>query len=247
MSSSVLNLDLRPDVAAGLADFVESAKSALGPDLVSLVLFGSAAEGRLRATSDVNVIIVLARFEPARVDALREPLRIARTLIRLSPMFILENEIAAAAEAFAVKFSDIRERHKVLVGKELFAALSPSRGAMLVRLKQILLNFVLRARERYVLVSLREEQMAAVVADAAGPLRSAAALILALEGRPAASPKAALETLAAEIDAANWREPLARLSRAREEAALAPGEGRPTALYLIGLAQALRERAEKFT
>lgn len=240
-------LDLPQEVAKGLADFVESAKSALGPDLVSLVLFGSAAEGRLRATSDVNVIIVLARFDPARVDVLREPLRTAHAVIRLSAMLILESEIVAAAEAFAVKFADVRERHQVLVGKDLFAALAPSRGAMLVRLKQILLNFILRARERYVLVSLREEQMAAVVADAAGPLRSAAALILSLEGRPASSPKAALETLAAETDSANWREPLARLSRAREEATLAPGEGRPTALYLIGLAQALRERAEKLS
>ena len=43
------DLDLPQDVAAILADFVESAKWALGADLVSLVLFGSAAEGRLRA------------------------------------------------------------------------------------------------------------------------------------------------------------------------------------------------------
>ncbi len=241
------DFELPHEVAKSFADFVESAKSALGPDLVSLVLFGSAAEGRLRATSDVNLIIVLARFDPARVDVLREPLRTAHALIRLSAMLILESEIAAAAEAFAVKFADVRARHRVVFGKDLFAALAPSRGAILVRLKQILLNYILRARERYMLVSLREEQMSAVVADAAGPLRAAAALILTLEGKPASSPKAALETLAAEIDAANWREPLARLSKAREEAMLAPGEGRPTALYLIGLAQALRERAEKLS
>ena len=238
-------IDLPPEVAASLREFAASATSTLGTDLVSMVLFGSAAEGRLRATSDVNLILVLARFDPARIDALREPLRLARAAIQLAPMLILESEVASAAEAFAVKFADIRERHKVLHGSDPFAALVPSRGAKLMRLKQILLNFVLRSRERYALVSLREEQLAPVVADAAGPLRSAAALLLSLEGRTAGSPKEALETLAAEGDAAGWREPLGYLSRAREDASLPPGAGKPTVLYLIGLAQALLARAEK--
>jgi hypothetical protein len=118
---------------------------------------------------------------------------------------------------------------------------------MLVRLKQVLLNFVLRTRERYALASLREEQLAQVVADAAGPLRSAAALILGLEGRPAPSPKEALERLAAEVDAANWRELLGNLSKAREEAMLPAGAGTPTTLGLIELAQALRVQAEKLS
>ena len=239
------DLKLAPEVTTGLQEFVESAKSALGPDLVSAVLFGSAAEGRMRATSDVNLILVLARFDPPRIDALREPLRLAHATMGLSSMLILENEVASAAEAFAVKFADIRERHKVLAGPDPFASLAPSRGAMLVRLKQILLNFVLRTRERYAMTSLREEQLAPLVADAAGPLRSAAALLLSLEGRPAASPKEALETLAAELDAGGWREPLASLSRAREEASLPPGAGKPAVLYLLGLAQGLRARAEK--
>jgi len=238
------DLNLAQDVAQGLTDFVEAVQSALGPDLVSVVLFGSAAEGRMRATSDVNVILVLARIDFARIDALREPLQLAHAVIGLSAMLILESELPAAAEAFAVKFSDIRARHRILAGKDPFAGLAPSRRAQLERLQQILLNFILRTRERYALVRLREEQYVKLVADAAGPLRSAAALILELEGRPAASPKAALETLAAEIGSARYREPLANLSRAREEAALPQGVGQVTTLDLLELAQALRTMAE---
>ena len=238
------DLSLPADVGKALDDFTASAREALGPDLVSIVLFGSAAEGRLRATSDVNLILVLARFDPARVDLLREPMRLAHAAIRLEAMFLLESEIGAAAEAFAVKFSDIRERHKVLMGIDPFANLAPSRSSMLVRLKQILLNFTLRTRERYVLVSLRQEQLATVVADSAGPLRSAAALILALEGRPAPSPKSALETLAAEIDSSDWRDALAHLSAARDGGSLTPGSAQSAVLALIALAQAMRVRAD---
>lgn len=237
--------DLPVDVAQGLSTFVTAASSALGPDLVAIVLFGSAAEGRMRATSDVNLVIVASRFEPARLDALREPLRLGRALFRLSVMLLLDSEIEAAAEAFAVKFADIRARHRLLAGRDPFAALQPTRSAMLVRLKQVLLNFILRTRERYALVSLREEQLAQVVADAAGPLRSAAALMLTLEGRTAPSPKQALETLAAELDAGRWTEVLEKLSLAREQALLPPGAGAPTTLGLIALAQALRQRADR--
>ncbi len=238
------DLNLPADVAKALEDFNASAKEALGPDLVSIVLFGSAAEGRLRATSDVNLILVLARFDPARVDLLREPMRLARAAVQLEAMFILESEVGAAAEAFAVKFSDIRERHKVLLGSDPFDNLKPSRGSMLVRLRQILLNFTLRTRERYVLVSLREEQLAGVVADSAGPLRSAAALILSLEGKPALSPKAALETLAAQIDSPGWREALAHLSAAREGGSLPKGSAKAAVLALIALAEAMRARTD---
>jgi len=236
-------LALPADVARGLADLVEAAKAALGPDLVSVVLFGSAAEGRLRATSDVNVIVLASRFERARLDALREPLRLARAVLDLSVMLLQSDEVAPAAEAFAVKFADIRSRHRVLFGADPFAALEPTRNAMLARLRQVLLNFILRTRERYALLSLREEQLAPLVADAAGPLRSAAALMLTLQGRAASSPKEALTALAREIDG-DWSTVLERLSQARDTAMLPPGTGAPTTLALIELAQALRERAE---
>lgn len=234
--------DLPEDVARGLDSFLTAAKTALGDQLVAAALFGSAAEGRLRATSDVNLILVLSRFDPARIRELREPLRLAHATIRLEAMLILQDELPAASEAFAVKFADIRERHRLLFGPELFAGFAPSRAALLTRLRQILLNFVLRTRERYALVSLREEQLATLVADAAGPLRAAAGLILQLEGRGAETPRAALEMLARELDSGAWQAALEALPKAREQGVLAAGEGEPAVLQLIELAQAMLAR-----
>jgi predicted nucleotidyltransferase len=64
-----------------LESFVEAARSCLGSDLRSIVLYGSAAEGRLRQTSDVNAIVILAAFDAAKVDQLREPLRTAHAAV----------------------------------------------------------------------------------------------------------------------------------------------------------------------
>ncbi len=235
---------LPPDIARSLDLFVTDAQAALGEDLVAALLFGSAAEGRLRATSDVNVALVLARLEPAKLDALREPLRLAHATIRLEAMLVLETELADAAEAFAVKFADIAARHRLLAGRDVIATLRPTRPAMRHRLKQILLNFILRTRERYALQSLREEQVPRLLADCAAPLRAAAEILLQLEGRPAASPKAALEALARELGGERWQDALERMSKAREAAPLPPGTAAPAVISLLDLAQALRARAE---
>ena len=55
-------MDMPTAVEDRVNEFVSAARDALGDQLVSAVLFGSAAEGKLRATSDVNIILVLARF-----------------------------------------------------------------------------------------------------------------------------------------------------------------------------------------
>ncbi len=237
------DLDLPDDIATELQAFVGAAQERLGGDLVSVVLFGSAAEGRLRKTSDVNLMLVLTRFDPARMHELHGPLTLAHAAIRLSTMLILESELEAAAESFAVKFADIIERHKVLAGQDVIARLRPTREAMIERLRQVLLNFILRTRDRYVLAGPREEQLSAIVADAAGPLRSAAALLLNLKGRTVESPKAALEIVATELDASAWQRPLHNLSQARETGALAPGEGETTLLRLLDLAERLLTQA----
>ena len=235
---------LPPQVEQSINTFVDAAKTAFGSDLVSIIMYGSAAEGRLRATSDVNTLLVLKRFDQAHADAMREPLRLAHATIQMNTMFLLESEVPTAMEAFAVKFADIAARHRVLFGTNPFTAVEPSHDALVRRLKQVLLNLQLRLRERYVLLSLREEQLALVIADAAGPLRSSAASLLHLEGQAVLAPKEALEKVVTEMADANFASVLLQMSTAREDRQLEPGQASPTLMGLIEVTRRLRERAE---
>ena len=110
------------------------------------------------------MLLVLKTFKQSSADRLREPMRLAHAAVQLNAMFLLEAEVHAAMDAFAVKFADISARHRVLFGTDPFAGLRPPRDSLVRRLKQVLLNLQLRLRERYVLVSLREEQLAIVIA-----------------------------------------------------------------------------------
>lgn len=235
--------NLPSDVEASLEAFVESARTAFADDLESVVLFGSAASGELRATSDVNLLLVLKRFEQARADKLREPLRLAHAIVQLNAMFLLQDEVAAAVEAFAVKFSDIVFRHRVLFGSDPLAGLSATHEALKRRVDQVLLNLQLRLRERYIALSLREEQLPHLIADAAPPLRSAAAAILQLEGHGEPTSKLALEHLVHEFCDPEFEPALRHMSEARETGKLAPGVAIPALMTLLRLTQRLRERA----
>lgn len=228
-----------------LSDLVSAAKSSFQEDLRSVVLFGSGAEGRLRTTSDLNLLFVLTKFDQSRADAFREPLRAAYVACRTMVMFVLESELEKAAEAFAVKFDDISRRHRILHGDDLIGRLTTSRQARKQRLNQILLNLSLRLRERYSTLSLREEQLALVIAETAGPLRSASATLLELEGCPAENPRAALRTVAGQL----IKDVLVldSISKARDERALPPGVAVKAMFQLMALADGMRLRTEKLS
>jgi predicted nucleotidyltransferase len=228
-----------------LADLIEAARNCFKEELKSIILYGSGAEGRLRMTSDLNLLFVLSKFEKSRVDAFRESLRVAQVAGHASVMFVLESELPLAAEAFAVKFDDIGRRHRVLYGDDVIGSLTIPRTAKIHRLQQVLLNLSLRLRERYASVSLREEQLAGVIADSAGPLRSAAATLLELEGQAFGSPKDALEQIAKSMQDANATRLPNYITEARQTHALPPGEAGPLMFQLMAVAEALRMRAER--
>jgi predicted nucleotidyltransferase len=232
-------------VQQALDDLLAAARESFAGNLRSVVLFGSAAEGQLRATSDVNLIIVLARFDPAQSASFRGALQLATAAVRASVMFLLEQEIDAAIDAFAVKFADIARRRRVLAGDDVFAGRSPSREALRRRARQTLLNLELRLRERFVRAGRDESRLTLAAAEAAGPLRAIAAAITDLQGRPAASPKAALTAVVAEWPEPTWPRALEQISEARRTRALPPGTAAEALLGIIAIADRLRRCLEE--
>lgn len=235
-----------PDnVSRNLIGFIESVHESFGDDLRSVVLYGSGAEGNLRPSSDINLLVLLSAFDRAKADKLREPLRLAHAAIGLKAMFLLEQELRPASESFAVKFSGILRRRRVLYGIDPFVDLSISRDDAIRRLRQTLLNLMLRMREAYIARGLREEQLVALIADAAGPLRSCAATLLELEGISVESPKAALERFVALLTNDSDRTDLISLiSESRQQRLFPPGVAAPTLFSLIELTRLMWMRAD---
>ena len=239
-------MQLPEDVRRVVDSLVSSARDAFGDKLRSVILYGSAAEGRLRATSDVNLLFVLTHFDAA-ADAFREPFRTARAAANVAAMFVLDSELDDAGEAFAQKFADIGRRHVVIYGDDVVSRLTIRREALVRRLRQVLLNLTIRLREAYVERSLREEQCAITVAESAAPLRTSAASILELEGREPLPPKEALEAVVSELHQQQLADLLPHLSEARERRVLPAGQAAAILFQTLELARALYERASRLS
>jgi len=225
-----------------LHQVVEIARQAAGEDLVAALVFGSAANNQLRATSDVNLMLVLKTFDQQQIDPVRESVRLARAVVELHVMFVLEAELPAAAKAFAMKFSDIAHRHRLLLGSNPLANLTISHEDLIANVRQVLLNFQLRTREHYVTSSLREEQLVHLIADAAGPLRSCAAALREIRGQQYLPAKQALEEFAQASRQDHLINAVHAMSVAREQVFLPPGSAGPTLMKLLDLAQLINEQ-----
>ena len=228
-------------VQENLRRFLEAIASA---NVLSVTLYGSAAEGRLRPASDVNVAIVLRAFDRAEADRLAPALRTARAAIGLNAMILTEAELASAAEVFAQKLADIVRRRVVLHGADVFAAIAIRREDLVRKLRQSLLNLALRLRAEYCERNSQEDRLVRLLAEIAGPLRSCAAALADLEGKAPASPKEALAALAAAEGRESWIQLAGALSEAREGRALAPGAAADAAFAALGVVDRMRQMTE---
>ena len=195
-SSELWNRDLPADIAATLEEFRAKSVEAFGDSLKSILLFGSAAEGRLRATSDVNIVMVFSHLDLDRVKTWRSQVELLVAAIDLQPLILLEDEIAAAAEAFAVKYFDILHRRRVLHGTDPFAALKISDEALQRRVSQVLLNLALRLR--HTMFFGNDAGRTHALVDAIGPLRASAVALQKLTRLPRSEPREALLSFADE-------------------------------------------------
>lgn len=234
---------LPANVRAVLTMFLTGAEQAFGEDLRAAVLFGSAAEGALRKSSDVNLILVLRSYSPDRAQLLRDDLATAAAAILLRVMFLREDEIPAACEAFAQKFSDILRRRAVLLGEDPFAGVSIPRAAEVRRLRQVLLNLLLRLREAHSAHQGDSRSSLSMLAESTGALRSSAALLLLLERGDAPKPKQALLEVAEQIAPGKFSQALEQLSQLRETAALPATDANQVMVAVMELAAAMHSRA----
>jgi len=248
MSSSAANppggtAPLPAHVEKILKDFVAACQRVFAERLSSIVLFGSAAEGRLRATSDVNVIVVLNEFAQKDVADMAQTVRLARAVIRLDILYLLPNEIPAAVECFAQKFGDIIRRHRMLHGPDLFLGLTPTRGAESYRLRQVIFNLQLRMRQGYGEHAGQEEQVAMLLADVAGPLRTCAATLARLENQGDYAPKEALERLVNSFGRPELVNALRDMSEVRERRAPPSGDLTTSFFLVMDVIERIRSRA----
>jgi hypothetical protein len=132
-----------------LDQLVEKLRNALGQELVSVVLYGSAAVGDHHGKfSDYNVLCVLSRVTPTQLAATETIFRWWREKGNPAPLLLSEDEVRMSTDCFAIEFHDIKEHHRILFGADLVSSLTVDRCFYRAQVEHDLRARLLRVRQK---------------------------------------------------------------------------------------------------
>lgn len=156
----------------------------LGDNLVSLLVFGSAARGEFReGISDVDTIVVLRDATPQALEAIANPLQVARYASRIEAMVLTADEIPRAADVFPLFYDDIRASHVVLAGSDLFSSLHIADHHRRLRVEQELREASIRLRRAVIDAGGSAPHMAGAIERKIKQIRGPLRALLELHGQ----------------------------------------------------------------
>jgi predicted nucleotidyltransferase len=110
-----------------IADFVRRLCEAAGPNLLTVILYGSAVTGEFDPElSDINLLCIVRNTSYPALEALAPVVKSWVKRRYTQPLILGQQELLRFADVFAIEFLDIKAKHRILYGDDLIASLQVS-------------------------------------------------------------------------------------------------------------------------
>jgi predicted nucleotidyltransferase len=198
MSLVCPNLAFPQIVREGLDYFCNQIKEVLGEQLVSIILYGGLARGEYSPTSsNVNVMIVTKEISIELLDRVTPAVQEGVRDFRLAVMVLTEVDLHRSTDVFPTKFLDMKQHHKVLLGKEVLSDLTISNEHLRLRCEQEIKNLLLRLRQFYLHRMQRTELIESTMTSAIPSFLTNLSILLILKTGESPGGKGAIAEAAA--------------------------------------------------
>ena len=215
---------------------------ALGPRLVSLLLYGSAARGtHVPKRSDVNTLLICDAVDAALFDALAPVVRAWSKAGHPAPLILTADEWGESADAFPIEYEDMREAHRLLAGRDPWSGIQVEGDDLRRQLERELMGKLVRLRQAYGALWAEPKRLAGVIVGSAPGFFTMLRALLRLAGRPVPARPETLVDAAAKLMGFGAGElaPLIRHAEGGAALRLEGGARDPlVAAYLTALARA---------
>ena len=135
-----------------LTDLVTRLKNAAGGNLMSVILYGSAATEEFHeGHSDLNILCVMQNLGRDDLSKLHAPSAWWARKGHPAPLYFTLNELQHSADVFAIELLDIKAAHRILHGEDVMAPLHVPMDLHRLHVERELRNNALRLRQRYVM------------------------------------------------------------------------------------------------
>jgi predicted nucleotidyltransferase len=105
-------------------EFVSRIRRDGGENVVSVILYGSGAEGEFHPDySDLNLLCVLRDASFASLAKMAPAVEWWRGKKHLPPLIFGTEELAVSASAFSIEFIDMKQRYRILYGEDVLRPL----------------------------------------------------------------------------------------------------------------------------
>ena len=183
-----------------LDDLVTQLRAAYGEELLSIVLYGSAAGGeRSTKKSDQNVLVVLRRIDVSRLKAAAAATRAWGDAGNPPPLIFTDAEWRGSADIFPMEYADILERNRVLHGQPPFDGITVDPPHLRLQLEQEAMSKLLRLRQAVLASGGDGKQMLELLVSSISPVMVIYRSLLRLVGQRPPTDNVALVDEAARI------------------------------------------------
>ena len=169
-----------------LAAFADQVTAALGPRLVSLLLYGSAAREREAGSGEqdgMNTLLIVDRADAELFGRLTASVRGWIGAKHPPPLVLTEREWRDSADAFPVEYEDIRAGHRVLAGRDPWQGIRVQREHVRRQLEHELMGKLVHLRQAYAAEWNNRGRLAEVIEGTRAGFLTMLRAILRLAGR----------------------------------------------------------------
>jgi predicted nucleotidyltransferase len=149
-----------------LNELVSRLRGAYGDDLLSVVLYGSAATGEYHEKfSDLNVLCVLKSIGVRELEKGEEAVGWWLKQKQPLPLFLSREEVENSHDAFPIEFLDIQQNHRILHGEDVVANIEVKTQQHRRQVEHEMRSGLLRLRERYLGLQRDKKEVARLMLD----------------------------------------------------------------------------------
>jgi|SRR5450631_1168620 hypothetical protein len=143
-----------------ISEFVEKLRAAAGANLVSVILYGSGAEGEFHPEySDLNLLCVLRDASFASLTKITDVVEWWRSKKHRPPLVLTPAELKASADTFSIEFVDMKQRNRVLYGEDVLSTLNIPMALHRAQLEYELREKLFLLRQHLVVAGSNEKQL----------------------------------------------------------------------------------------
>jgi len=131
--------------------FIQKLKDIYQQDLISAILYGSAASGEfVDKHSNLNLLVVLKNTD---LENLKKAARVINKFNMINPLFLNEDYIVNSTDIFPIEFLDIQENYLVLYGKDVLKSINIDIRNLRFQCEQELKSKLINLRQLYLRIN----------------------------------------------------------------------------------------------